>query len=78
MWIELDDMGVPLGQWRWDDDEEEWVFDFFDVLLAAWLPQTDVASNRLQLITGLRLSMLLAGGAFVLLMKHKGIAKAKL
>ena len=29
-WIELDENGVPLGRWSWDDDMEEWVFNIFD------------------------------------------------
>jgi len=27
MWIELDEDGVPLGTWHWDEDEEMWIFD---------------------------------------------------
>ena len=26
-YIELDEDGVPLGEWKWDDELEEWVFD---------------------------------------------------
>ena len=26
-WIELDEDGVPLGKWDWDDEEEIWIFD---------------------------------------------------
>ena len=25
-WIELDEDGIPLGRWDWDDDEKEWVY----------------------------------------------------
>ena len=27
-WIELDEFGVPLGEWIWDDTEEVWIFEF--------------------------------------------------
>jgi hypothetical protein len=33
--IEFDDLGVPLGEWRWDYDEEMWIFDD-DIPLGAW------------------------------------------
>jgi len=33
--IEFDDMGVPLGSWHWDEDEEVWIFDE-DVPLGVW------------------------------------------
>jgi hypothetical protein len=33
--IEFDDEGVPLGEWRWDDDEEMWIFDD-DIPLGEW------------------------------------------
>ena len=26
-YIELDEDGVPLGEWRWDEEMEEWIFD---------------------------------------------------
>jgi uncharacterized repeat protein (TIGR01451 family) len=26
-YLELDEDGTPLGTWRWDDDEGEWIFD---------------------------------------------------
>ena len=26
-WIELDDAGVPLGRWEWDDPATTWIFD---------------------------------------------------
>ncbi|MDR0469041.1 MAG: hypothetical protein LBH09_03610 [Peptococcaceae bacterium] len=37
-WLELDEDGVPLGRWDWDDEEEEWIFDEFPPL--GRLPQT--------------------------------------
>ncbi|MDR1572922.1 MAG: InlB B-repeat-containing protein, partial [Clostridiales Family XIII bacterium] len=27
VYIELDENGTPLGEWRWDDDAEQWIFD---------------------------------------------------
>ena len=26
-WIEIDEDGVPLGRWEWNDEEEMWIFD---------------------------------------------------
>lgn len=37
--VEFDPDGVPLGEWHWDDIEEEWIFDDFETPLGA-LPQT--------------------------------------
>lgn len=42
--IELSEDGVPLGEWTWDDGEEEWVFEEYPPPLAA-LPAT--GENRL-------------------------------
>jgi len=36
----LDDDGVPLGEWRWDEDRGEWIFEQFPPLTD--LPQTGV------------------------------------
>ena len=50
-WIELDDQGVSLGTWTWDEDEKMWIFDpqvplgFFTPLGVASLPQTGVSSS---------------------------------
>ena len=41
-WLELDDLGVPLGEWHWDDDEEMWIFDPFPPL--GDMPQTGTSS----------------------------------
>ena len=49
IFIELDEEGVPLGQWGWDDEEELWLFDEFPPL-GGWettsmtLPQTGTTS----------------------------------
>ena len=42
-WIELDEDGVPLGRWEWDEDEEMWMFDE-DVPLAG-LPSTGYSNT---------------------------------
>jgi uncharacterized repeat protein (TIGR01451 family) len=39
VYIELDENGVPLGEWRWDEPTEEWVFEEYPPPLAN-LPQT--------------------------------------
>jgi hypothetical protein len=36
--LEIDEDGVPLGTWKYDDDEEAWIFD--DEVPLALLPQT--------------------------------------
>jgi len=38
MWIEFDEMGVPLGTWVWDDEEEIWIFDDTNIPLGALAP----------------------------------------
>ena len=40
-YLELDEDGVPLGEWRWDEEMEEWIFDEFPPLGS--LPQTGAA-----------------------------------
>lgn len=61
IFVELDDEGVPLGTWIWDEDEEIWIFDpyvplgFFtppsnvyeSYVAQGVMPQTGVANNRL-------------------------------
>ena len=37
-YIEVDENGAPMGEWRYDPDEGEWIFDPFIPLTA--LPQT--------------------------------------
>ena len=50
--IELDDFGVPLGEWWWDDPPQEWVFDEYDTPLGEWeeLPQTGDGSNAVEVL----------------------------
>ena len=69
-WIELDEMGVPLGTWTWDNEEEMWLFDpdvplgFFAPtdapLSVASLPQTGVANNTFLVVTALGISTVIA------------------
>jgi hypothetical protein len=37
-YIEMDENGVPLGEWRWDEPTEQWIFDEYPPL--AEMPQT--------------------------------------
>jgi fimbrial isopeptide formation D2 family protein len=37
-YIEIDENGVPLGEWHWDEEEERWIFDEYPPLDR--LPQT--------------------------------------
>ena len=39
-WIEFDEDGTPLGEWRWDEPEEMWVFEEYPPPLAE-MPKTD-------------------------------------
>ena len=43
MWIELDDAGVPLGAWTWDEAQEIWIYDE-NVPLAAFDAVSAVAA----------------------------------
>ena len=38
IYVELDQDGAPLGEWHWDDDSEQWIFDEYPPL--GKLPQT--------------------------------------
>ena len=49
IYIEYDEDGVPLGEWRWDPDLEEWIFDEYIPL--ANMPQTGI-SDGMQLVYG--------------------------
>lgn len=69
--IELDDQGVPLGEWTYDEDSETWIFDEYVPL--GGLPQTGIVNlfpiNLLLLLFGL--SLILVG----LLIKMRGSKK---
>ena len=49
-WIELDEDGVPLGRWDWDEEEEMWIFDPFVPL--GGMPQTGVLRWPIPLLSG--------------------------
>ncbi|MCL2841155.1 MAG: InlB B-repeat-containing protein [Defluviitaleaceae bacterium] len=59
VWIEFDDMGVPLGSWSWDEDEEMWIFEDMPVPLGAaqappsLMPQTGLNNRISALIAGI-------------------------
>jgi len=61
---EIDEAGVPLGSWNWDDEEEVWIFDE-DVPLAAMMPRTGLESNAGVLGLGFLVSAIAA--AFVII-----------
>ena len=55
-WLELDENGVPLGSWAWDNEEDMWIFDE-DIPLGN-LPQTGdngMGITTLLLLLGLSL-----------------------
>jgi len=73
-WIELDDNGVPLGTWIWDNDEEMWIFEPA-VPLAAMLwtnmPQTGIANIVTLIAPIIGLSFAIAVGTFVMIKREK-------
>jgi len=78
-WLELDDDGVPLGRWTWDEDEEEWYFELFtpDVPLAVFdMPQTGT-SNVILWLASIFNIVLLAGAGVITLLTGKHRAKRK-
>ena len=55
-YIEIDEEGVPLGEWHWEDEPEMWIFDEYPPLGS--LPQTGGYSpemNQLLLLAGFSL-----------------------
>ena len=69
-WIELDDGDVPLGEWTYDEEEEEWIFDNSAVPLGA-MPQTGI-ENRLPMIAaGFLVSLILVVFAARYILKLK-------
>jgi hypothetical protein len=62
-YIEFDENGTPLGEWRWDEDAGQWIYDEYPPL--ASLPQTGQLNwpvpalfllGALLLLLGLRLN----------------------
>ena len=68
-WLELDEDGVPLGRWGWDDDLEEWVFEEFIPL--ADMPQTGYKDTPLYLLSLMGLSLIGMGVAISSLTKKR-------
>ena len=61
-YIEMDENGIPLGEWYWDDAPEMWVFDEYPPLSA--MPQTGTNGEGVTLLLFLMgLSLLSAGVA---------------
>ena len=58
-YIELDEMGTPLGQWHYDTDEGKWIFDPYTPL--SQLPQTGLHEVAPYVILMLGLMMVIAG-----------------
>ncbi len=72
IFLELDDGGVPLGAWHWEEEPQEWVFEEYPTPLGAWetspatdepLPVTGGTTAITALIIGFTLT---AGGALFL------------
>ena len=70
-WLELDDRGVPLGRWAWDDTEEMWVFG--EAPPMAEMPQTGVSDLSSYCLALLGVSLVSIG----IVMKFGKIYKPK-
>ena len=60
--IEFDDDGVPLGEWRWSEDEGQWIFNEYPPL--GLLPQTGYHGIPIRLILLYSLSLIGFGIVF--------------
>jgi len=69
MYIELDDTGVPLGTWEFDEDEEMWIFDHA-VPLAA-MPQTGLADMSSILLSLIGLAFTIVVGTIAMIKREK-------
>ena len=68
-WIEVDDQGTPLGEWRWDPIGESWIFDPYVPLYS--LPQTGLALRAPYVFALFGFSLLLTGIITRRVKKHK-------
>jgi uncharacterized repeat protein (TIGR02543 family) len=59
----LDENGVPLGEWRWDEEKSEWIFDKLPPLTNPDIPQTDASETPITAFMFLIISIVLMGGA---------------
>jgi hypothetical protein len=70
-YIELDEFGVPLGEWKWCDDEEMWIFEEFPPL--SEFPKTGVGNRQSLYLILICLS--LAGTGVVIIRGRLNIGK---
>ena len=75
MFIELDENGVPLGEWHWDEEENVWIFDEYPPLTDMTVPQTGADETPLYyfLFFGISLLGLYVGLRESRLVDHKYI-----
>ena len=64
--IEFNEEGVPLGEWKWCDDEESWVFDIFDgevplAFMELLMPATGEPMLRQFIMLALAAALIIAG-----------------
>ena len=71
--IELDDMGVPLGEWTFDPDEELWIFD--PAVPLGMMPGTGLEDNVSRLLMLFGLALLGAAAAVVMIKRERGRTK---
>lgn len=61
--VPLDENGVPLGEWRWDPDLEEWILDEFPPLGDLNLPQTGQLRWPVPVMAGAGVTLFVSGWA---------------
>ena len=69
-WLELDEEGVPLGKWDWDDNTGEWVFEDFTTPLSG-MPQTGISSSAIFFYIVMIAILLLCSGLVLMHIKSK-------
>ena len=61
-YFEIDDNGSPLGEWRWDEEAEEWIYEAYTPL--ANMPKTGDSSGNTAVYLLVMLGVSLAGIGF--------------
>ena len=72
--IEMDENDVPLGEWRWDDDTETWIFDEYPPLGTA-LPKTGMNGASTNLFFLVSLTLLAVSAVFVV--RHRKLQRTR-
>ena len=75
-WIEIDDLGVPLGEWTWDPEDEEWIFEPMRVPLGM-MPATGLADNVNLLLLLLGFSAVIGTTSWFMIKRERKRSKSK-